>query len=224
VLTSTATSQSPLVDRRIDETTAGLAASFAKQLHSISEYNATIIIKYIATMKSEVNLADHYRRDLIVMLCRFIKYNDEKTFKDLSRSDILRFLDCFRKTEAQDPLHKWIGTYNIYRIHLLRFFKWLYYPDTEPDKRPKPSLIDNIPKLRRKETSVYKPSDLWTQQDDLGLETIQRKENEIKKHISNGYTSIFYYCTMSIFNEIHAVITKVSCVQVCLFKVCSISK
>ena len=155
------------MDRRIDETTAGLAASFAKQLHSISEHNASTIIEYIATMKSEVNLADHYRRDLIVMLCRFTKYNDDKTFKDLTRSDILRFLDSFRKTEDQDPLHKWIGTYNIYRIHLLRFFKWLYYPDIEPDNRPKPPIIENIPKLRRKETSVYKPSDLWTQQDDL---------------------------------------------------------
>ena len=155
------------MDRRIDETTAGLAASFAKQLHSISEHNASTIIEYIASMKSEVNLADHYRRDLIVMLCRFTKYNDDKTFKDLTRSDILRFLDSFRKTEDQDPLHKWIGTYNIYRIHLLRFFKWLYYPDIEPDNRPKPPIIENIPKLRRKETSVYKPSDLWTQQDDL---------------------------------------------------------
>ena len=52
-------------------------------------------------------------------------------------------------------------------MHLLRFFKWLYYPDVEPDKRPKPSVIENITKLRRKETSIYKPSDLWTQQDDL---------------------------------------------------------
>ena len=101
------------------------------------------------------------------MLCRFSKYNDDKTFKDLTRTNILGFLDSFRKTEDQDPLHKWIGTYNIYRMHLLRFFKWLYYPDIEPDKRPKPSVIENIPKLRRKETSVYKPSDLWTQQDDL---------------------------------------------------------
>ena len=120
-------------------------------------------------MKSEVNLSDHYRKDLIEVLCRFIKYsnNNNGSFKDLTRTNILVFLDSFRKTEAHDPLHKWIGTYNIYRMHLLRFFKWLYYPDIEPDKRPKPSVIENIPQLRRKETSIYKPSDLWTQQDDL---------------------------------------------------------
>jgi integrase len=118
-------------------------------------------------MKVETNLADHYRKDLIEVLCRFSKYNDNKPFKDITRDNIITFLETYRRTETQDPLHKWIGTYNIFRIHLLRFFKWLYSPDIEPDKRSKPSEIENIPKLKRKEKSIYKPSDLWSQQDDL---------------------------------------------------------
>ena len=118
-------------------------------------------------MKVETNLADHYRKDLIEVLCRFSKYNDNKPFKDITRDNIITFLETYRRTETQDPLHKWIGTYNIFRIHLLRFFKWLYSPDIEPDKRSKPSVIENIPKLKRKEKSIYKPSDLWSQQDDL---------------------------------------------------------
>jgi integrase len=64
-------------------------------------------------------------------------------------------------------MHKWIGTHNHFRIYLTQFFKWPYAPDIEPDKRPKPSVSENIPKLRRKETSIYKPTDLWTQQYDL---------------------------------------------------------
>jgi integrase/recombinase XerD len=64
-------------------------------------------------------------------------------------------------------LHKWIGTYNIYREHLQRFFKWLYHPNIEPSKRPKPSVVDNIQRLKRKEQSIYSPSDLWTTEDDL---------------------------------------------------------
>jgi hypothetical protein len=64
-------------------------------------------------------------------------------------------------------MHQWIGTYNHFRVDLMRFFKRLYLPDIEPDKRPRPSIIENIPKLKRKEISIYKPSDLWTQQDDL---------------------------------------------------------
>ena len=80
---------------------------------------------------------------------------------------MISFLESFRRPEASDPLHKWIGTYNIYRIYLLTFFKWLYYPDIEPDKRPKCVIIENIPQLRRKEKSIYKPTDLWTAEDDL---------------------------------------------------------
>lgn len=79
---------------------------------------------------------------------------------------MLSFLDSFRKIETVDPLHKWIGTYNNYRIQLLWFFKWLYSPDIEPKKRPKPPVIENIPQLKRKENPIYKPTDLWTPEDD----------------------------------------------------------
>ena len=110
--TTKSKSQSSLLDMKIDETASGLSASYAKQLHSISGDNATTITKYIAAMKSEVNLSDHYRKDLIEVLCRFIKYsnNNNGSFKDLTRTNILVFLDSFRKTETHDPLHKWIGT------------------------------------------------------------------------------------------------------------------
>ena len=158
---------SPFLDRKIEETTTGLPSHCANQLHSISESNCAIIVEYITAMKSEVNLSDHYRRDVIVTLYRFSKFSNDKPFKDSTRTDVIAFLDSFRKPESMDPLHKWIGTYNIYREHLLRFFKWLYSPDIEPKKRSKPSVVDNIPELRRKEKSIYRPSDLWTQQDDL---------------------------------------------------------
>jgi integrase/recombinase XerD len=165
--TSSKTAKSALLERKIDETAAGLQASVPRQLHSISETNAVTIVEYVAALKSEVNFADNYRRDVIIVLCRFSMYHNNRAFKDLTRTDVLDFLDSHRKNETQDPLHKWIGTYNTYRMLLLRFFKWLYSPDIEPTKRQKPPVMENIPKLRRKEKSIYKPSDLWTQQDDL---------------------------------------------------------
>jgi hypothetical protein len=79
---------------------------------------------------------------------------------------LLHFWSLYTK-QRQDPMHRWIGTYNLFRIYLLRFFKWLYYPDFEPNKRPKPTIVENLARLKRKEESIYKPSDLWTQQDDL---------------------------------------------------------
>jgi integrase len=83
-------------------------------------------------------------------------------------------LDKFRKPENEDPLHKWIGSYNLKRITLIRFFKWLYYPNIASQRRNELSLEENkpecilgIPQLKRKEISCYKPTDLWTQEDDL---------------------------------------------------------
>ncbi len=64
-------------------------------------------------------------------------------------------------------MHKWIGTYNHYLVILSRFFKWLHYPDINASERPKPSVIENLKQLKRKEKSIYKPTDLWTQEDDL---------------------------------------------------------
>jgi hypothetical protein len=118
---------------RIEEITAGLASAWTNNLLSLPEEIATVIVDYIKAMKSEVNLSDYYRRDLIDVLIKLYKYS-HKNFKNLTRDDVLSFLDSFRKLEDVDPLHKWIGTYNLYRTHLQRFFKWLYSPELEHKK------------------------------------------------------------------------------------------
>jgi integrase/recombinase XerD len=159
--------KSAIFDRKIEQATSGLTASCTKALHNLSEVNATIIADYIAAIRFEINPSDQYRKSIIEILSVFARFTDNKSFKDITKGDIISFLERFRKTDATDPLHKWIGTYNVFRMHLLRFFKWLYSPELEPTKRPKPALLENIPKLKRKEKSIYKPSDLWTQQDDL---------------------------------------------------------
>jgi integrase len=158
-----------LLDRKIEFVTAELRnhQELSKGLHEISAENALIVSEYIMMMKTEMNLSDNYRRDNIKILYTFSKYNKNKPLKTITRNEIISFLDSYRKPEAADPLHKWIGTYNLFKIYLLRFFKWLYYPDIEPDKRPKPEIVENLPQLKRKEQSIYKPTDLWATDDNL---------------------------------------------------------
>jgi hypothetical protein len=69
--TATAVRSSPIFDMKIEETIAGLQKSFSKKLQSIGETNAASIAEYIAAMKSEVNLSNNYRRDIIEVLYRF---------------------------------------------------------------------------------------------------------------------------------------------------------
>jgi integrase/recombinase XerD len=81
--------------------------------------------------------------------------------------DLLAFLSQYKKAEPIDPLHKWVGTYNIHLARLIKFFKWLFYPDLPASERPKPSILKNLRKVRRREKSTYKPTDLWSVEDDL---------------------------------------------------------
>ncbi|HXX95931.1 MAG TPA: hypothetical protein VEL11_02280, partial [Candidatus Bathyarchaeia archaeon] len=135
--------------QKIEDATEGLTARYFNLLHdhvlSQNKENAMIICNYIQSMKQELNLSDSYRGDVIIVLCNFSMFF-KKSFKEGTREDILSFLNSFRKPEALDPLHKWIGTYNIFRMHLMRFFRWLYYPNIYPSKnRAKPPPIENIP-------------------------------------------------------------------------------
>lgn len=76
-------------------------------------------------------------------------------------------MDSLKETETQDPMHKWIGTHSLHRIIIIKFFKWLFYPDIESKKRPKSKVVENIPSYKRKEISIYRPTDLWSREDDL---------------------------------------------------------
>jgi hypothetical protein len=69
---------------------------------------------------------------VLTKLCKFVGQHD---FREIKR-EVISFLDSIRRPDASDPLHKWIGTYNLYRVLLIRFFRWFYSPDIEQNKDP----------------------------------------------------------------------------------------
>jgi integrase/recombinase XerD len=98
-------------------------------------------------------------------LNNFIQFHNNRSLYKMTREDIISYLNRLKKTDANDPLHKWIGSYDQERILLRKFFKWFY---SIFHNNPKVlNHIISIPKLKRKEISIYKPSDLWSTEDDL---------------------------------------------------------
>jgi len=128
--------------------------------------NQKAIEGYFQAKSTEVNLASSTKVVTTNTLIRFSNFV-RKSFKDITREDIISFLNSIRKSETDDPTHKWIGSYNLYLITLGTFFRWFYYPQLDPKERPRPDILHNIKQLKRKEKSTYKPSDMWTQDDDL---------------------------------------------------------
>jgi len=133
--------------------------------NSSKDNNLMIINEYLYSMQTEINLSDSYKFTNTKLLTILSKFHKGKLFTKMEREDIIGYLNSLRKPD--DALHGWIGTYNLYRILLIRFFKWLYNPKLEPQQRLRPEVVQNIPKLKRKEVSIYKPTDLWTLEDDL---------------------------------------------------------
>jgi hypothetical protein len=162
-------------EKRLEVVTDGLPGEFSGLLQDkIIREDALTVMDYMISLNAEVNPSVNYRKDIIKCLTRFCHYYKQSLYpkgqanlKQVERKDVIAFLESLRKSEIADPLHRWIGTYNLYRVHLIRFFKWLFSPDLEPDKRPKPPVVENIQQLKRKEKSIYKPTDMWTSEDDL---------------------------------------------------------
>ncbi len=67
---------------------------------------------------------------------------------ELTKQDILSYLNNLRKPSTKDPSNKWIGTYNGRQMILLKFFKWLYYPGDDYRKRSTPACMQGIRKLK----------------------------------------------------------------------------
>jgi hypothetical protein len=149
--------ESPLFEQRLVNALDGLESYYLDHLRNrVSKANALTIADYVLSMKVETNLSTNYRRGIITTLKLVSQFLNNKPFREMTREDVLEYMDSIRKTEISDATHKWIGTYNYHLTNLLRFFKWLYSPHIEPSKRQKPKVIENIFNLKRREKSKYK--------------------------------------------------------------------
>ena len=87
----------------MDEATQGLTPEYRKRFTKLSEDTALTVAHYINSMKSESNsLSDNYRRSIIKVLTMFSIFCKNKPFDDVTRQDLLSFLDTFRKPESID--------------------------------------------------------------------------------------------------------------------------
>jgi hypothetical protein len=134
-----------------------------KDRSRLSMENALTICDYVIAMKREVNPRLSYKRYTIQILSELSKaVGIERKFIDMTRDDVLCYLDNCRNPENEDPMHKWIGTYNSRIVILFRFFKWLHYPNVEDQKRRselsaserKPDCIKGYCKAKEKRSKL----------------------------------------------------------------------
>ena len=141
---------------------------FIMMTERISPNNAEILARFIISSKKDRNISRNTVISYIDGIVYLENYHQHKNLEKMDKKDIISFLDSYRKSEAADPLHRWINTYNIRLQTLFKFFRWLYNLKYNESKTVSiPPIMNGIKRLKRKEKSSYQAKDLWTHEDDM---------------------------------------------------------
>jgi hypothetical protein len=134
-----------------------------KSLAIVNPSNANIICEYIIAEQEQLNIKNSTKEGKIktlVWLSNF--FNNKITFRQLSKQNILQYLNNGRKSIEQDKAQRWIGSYNNRQMILLKFFRFLYNTgENDSESRKTPKCMQGIKQLRRLDKIRYKPSDMW---------------------------------------------------------------
>lgn len=154
-----------IYDRKLFQVTADLKPYRVNQLKKMGQ-NSVSVVEFLYAKMREGNLKPASRASTIDRLCQLSLFHNNKPFNEITQEDIFSYLDTIRKTEDEDPLHRWVGTYNISVIKIISFFRWLYYPDIHSNDRSTPEFLNNLRCIKRKEKTTYSAKDLWTTEED----------------------------------------------------------
>ena len=102
---------------KIEDATKGLPRTYPRRLGMLPLKHMVIICDYILALRSELKLSNNYRMSILDTLMTLaastpaaVRVEEEESkkegFQDLTRSDIIRYLERFRKDDAADPSHK----------------------------------------------------------------------------------------------------------------------
>ena len=126
--------------------------------------NANLICDYIFAKQIEFDIKPTTQNGKIKSLIYLSNScnNHEKSFKAITKQDIIDHLNTLRKSISEDPANRWIGTYNFRQMIFNKFFRWLYNPN-EPDtiKREKPNCMKGVRNLPRKQKTPYNSGNIW---------------------------------------------------------------
>ncbi|MGD1836983.1 MAG: hypothetical protein ACPKPY_02860 [Nitrososphaeraceae archaeon] len=160
------TKKEKLVER-IDTITKSLSRKYFNNILRVladkNAENVEIICDYIIVEQTEINIKDSTKEGKIKVLVWLSNFFEDKlSFREMTKQDILRYLNSLRKSNSDDLSQRWIGSYNGRQIIFNKFFRWLYNPDEPNSKnRETPNCMKGIKKLPRKDKTPYKPSDIW---------------------------------------------------------------
>ena len=133
---------------------------------SANPKNAEFLCNFLSFECNSSNIKTSTKQTHIKIISWFDRFLVHKDFSKVTRENFIAYFASIKKGEQTDPTHKWIGTHNTRHMILSKFFKWLYNQNEFNQKKwIVPPCLQGIRPLPRKESSSYKPSDIWTNEE-----------------------------------------------------------
>lgn len=71
------------------------------------DQNSRLVVEFLYSRMREGNLKPASRASTIDRLCQLSFFHSNKQFNEMTQEDIYSYLDTIRKTESEDPLHRY---------------------------------------------------------------------------------------------------------------------
>lgn len=85
-------------DRKIELVKEGLQPYISNYFKILGIINGTILADYIIAARSESNISDNYKKEIIKDLFKLSEFfNHQKSFKEITRNDLLLYLNRDRR-------------------------------------------------------------------------------------------------------------------------------
>jgi len=157
----------PVADRKIELALEGMPNHTKFEfLTEFPDGNKLLLAEFLNDFVTRENIRDGTKRAYIHNLLYLSRYLKHRSFKLVTRDDIMAYLQTLRKPLSADVQQRWINTHNNRLVIYLKFFKWLYFPELSAKERKMPEVVRDLPLLKKKEKTHVQAKDLWTNQDD----------------------------------------------------------
>src|SRR5919198_4068511 len=91
-------------DKKFKLVTFGLRNYCTTLLKKLSTQNASTIVDYLQALNTEVNPSLSYKANQVKNLTYLSLFCKQKSFVEITRDDILAYLDTIKRPEESDPL------------------------------------------------------------------------------------------------------------------------
>jgi hypothetical protein len=128
-------SADPIMNSKIKAVVTGLPRSISNLfLEFPTDDNKELVANFLDSCIKQENISLNTKRVYLVALV-YLAREVKKPLELITSSDLKTYLNSMQKNLAEDPDQSWINTQRTMGLPLLKFFKWLAYPELIPQER-----------------------------------------------------------------------------------------